>query len=135
MKVLSVMLMVIFSSIATAEIAIIVHPNNNNALDVKTAARIFTGKLKTFPGGESAVPIAQNDDSNTTKEFNKKVLKKSGSQLKAYWSKLVFTGKGTPPKKVGSDNEVIDLISVNPNFIGYVSADSVVESVKVIAKL
>jgi ABC-type phosphate transport system substrate-binding protein len=66
-------------------------------------------------------------------DFEKKVLNKSASQIKAYWSKLVFTGKGTPPKEVSSDAEVINLIKSNPNLIGYVDESSVTGDVKVIA--
>ena len=62
------------------------------------------------------------------------MLNKSGSQLKSYWSKLVFTGKGTPPKVVANDAEVISLISANPNLIGYIDAAAVTGTVKVIAK-
>jgi hypothetical protein len=47
---------------------------------------------------------------------------------------LVFTGKGTPPKVVANDAEVISLISANPNLIGYIDATAVTGTVKVIAK-
>jgi len=135
MKPITLLFLLMFSTVSFAEIAIVVHPDNNNTLDPKLVARIFTGKLKSFPDGSLAVPIAQADGTSTTQEFNTKVLKKSGSQLKAYWSKLVFTGKGTPPKKVSSDAEMLELIASNPNFIGYVAAGSVGTGVKVITTL
>lgn len=122
------------SQASVAEVAVIVHPSNTNALDNNTIARIFTGKMKSYADGSSAVPINQEPSSAATGEFNSKVLKKSASQLKAYWSKLVFTGKGTPPKAVGGDAEVIKLIAANPNLIGYVDASAVDGSVKVIGK-
>jgi hypothetical protein len=65
--------------------------------------------------------------------FNEKILNKTSSQMKAYWSKLVFTGKGTPPKELLSDKEVIDLVSKNPNMIGYIQKESVTAAVKVVA--
>ncbi len=71
--------------------------------------------------------------SDVHKEFAKKVLGKSSSQLKAYWAKLVFTGKGTPPKQINSDAEMIKLVAANPNLIGFVNAASVDDSVKVAA--
>ncbi|MBU2883260.1 phosphate ABC transporter substrate-binding protein [Psychrosphaera sp. B3R10] len=122
------------STASFAEIAVIVHPSNNAELDSNAISRLFLGKLKSFPGGDQAVPINLSESSAQTKEFNKNVLKKSGSQLKAYWSKLVFTGKGTPPKALNSDAEVIGLVSSNPNIIGYIDAASVTGDVKVIAK-
>ena len=58
---------------------------------------------------------------------------KSGSQYKAFWSKLVFTGKGKPPKEMSGDAAVIAAVSANPDAIGYVSASAVTDAVKVIA--
>ena len=113
-------------------VTVIVHPSNSAALDKSSISRIFLGKAKSFPGGGQAVPINLADGSGGSNDFNDKVLNKSASQLKAYWSKLVFTGKGTPPKTVDSDAEMIALISANPNMIGFVegSGDG---SVKVVA--
>lgn len=119
---------------ALAEVAVVVHPSNSAAVDQTAISRIFLGKMKSFPGGSQAVPVSQSESSGVTNEFNDKVLNKSGSQLKAYWSKLVFTGKGTPPKTLNSDKEVLDLVASNPNIIGYVDAASVTGNVKVIAK-
>lgn len=124
----------LFASVAQAEIAVVVHPSNAANLDASNLSRIFLGKMKSFPGGVQALPLNQAEGNAVTSEFNSKVLKKSGSQLKAYWSKLVFTGKGTPPKAVGSDAEVISLVSTNPNLIGYVDASAVTADVKVVAK-
>ena len=123
----------LLSGIASAEIAVIVHPSNANALDKTAITRIYTGKAKSFPNGEQAVPVNQADGP-TTEAFNKSVLNKSTNQLRAYWSKLIFTGKGAPPKVVNSEAEVMELVSSNPNIIGYVDAASVNGSVKVVAK-
>ena len=90
------------------------------------------GKVKSFSSGEQAVPISQLESSNVATEFNSTVLNRSNSQLKAYWSKLVFTGKGTPPRAVNSDAEVIKLIAKNPNMIGFVSQGKADASVKVV---
>lgn len=124
----------LFTSVVQAEIAVVVHPSNTAKIDQSSLSRLFLGKMKSFPGGGQAVPLNQAEGSAVTDEFNKKVLKKSGSQLKAYWSKLVFTGKGTPPKAIASDAEVIKLISSNPNMIGYVSPEAVTADVKLVSK-
>ena len=73
---------------------------------------------------------SQEESSSARKEFDSNVLSKSGSQLKAYWSKLIFTGKGSPPKEVSNDADVIDLISKNPSMIGYIDAASLNDTVK-----
>lgn len=132
MKKLFLLGTLLLSPLANAEIAVIVHPSNGNELDKSVITRIYTGKAKSFPNGEQAVPVNQADGS-TTDTFNKSVLNKSTSQLRAYWSKLIFTGKGAPPKVVDSEAEILQLVSTNPNIIGYVDAASVDGSVKVVA--
>ncbi len=116
-----------------AEIAVIVHPSNGSALDDSAIGKIYLAKLKSFPGGGEAVPVNQAEGSATRTEFDDKALGKSPSQLKAYWSKLVFTGKGSPPKDVADDAAVKALIASNPNMIGYISSGAVDDSVKVVA--
>lgn len=92
------------------------------------------GKTKSFPDGSQAVPVDQNEGSATRATFNEKVLNKSDSQLKSYWSRLIFTGKGTPPKESGTDAEVKALVANNPNIIGYIDSAAVDASVKVVHK-
>lgn len=124
----------LFAQSALAEVAVIVNPGNGSSLDQNTISRIFLGKMKSFSNGTSVAPVGQGEANAATKEFNDKVLKKSGSQLKAYWSKLVFTGKGTPPKSLANDAAVIAHVASNPGGIGFVDAASVDGSVKVVAK-
>lgn len=115
-----------------AEVSVIAHPSNGASFDTKTVSKIFLGKSKKFPGGGSAVPIDQAQGTAARDEFHANVTRKKSAQLKSYWSRIVFTGKGQPPKEVASDTEVMALIAKNPNMIGYVNSSSVNASVKVI---
>jgi ABC-type phosphate transport system substrate-binding protein len=134
-KTLTALLLVTASVITSAEIAVIVGSSNGNgSLDKATISKIFLGKSKSFPDGAQAVPIDQNDGTAAREAFNSSVLGKSASQLKSYWSRLIFTGKGTPPKQSADDAAVKALVSNNPNTIGYIDAGSVDSSVKVVFK-
>ncbi|MBV1915690.1 MAG: phosphate ABC transporter substrate-binding protein [Pseudomonadales bacterium] len=117
---------------ATAEISLIIHPGNDSAIDAKTASKIFLGKAKKFPGGGVAVPIEQPAGTAAHEEFNSNITHKTAAQLKSYWSRIVFTGKGQPPKVVDTDADVIALISKNPSMIGYVESSAVNSMVKVV---
>jgi ABC-type phosphate transport system substrate-binding protein len=124
------------SGFAMAEVAVIVHPSAGfSSLTEDDISRIFLGKSKSFPGGGQAVPVNQNEGSAARDKFNEAVCKKNSSQYKAYWSQLVFTGKGTPPKDIGDDAAVKAQVATNPNAIGYVDASAVDASVKVVFKL
>lgn len=133
---LALFLMLVAANLAFAEVAVIVHPSQSvNSLTEDDVARLFLGKAKSFPGGAQAVPINQNEGSASRDKFNEAVCKKNASQYKAYWSQLVFTGKGTPPKDGGDDAAVKALIAANPNMIGYVDSSVVDASVKVVYKV
>lgn len=124
------------SGFARAEVAVIVHPSSGvTSLTDDDVSRLFLGKLNSFPGGGAAVPINQDEGSPVRDKFNEAVCKKNASQYKAYWSQLVFTGKGSPPKDAGKDAAVKALIAANPNMIGYIDSSAVDASVKVVYKI
>ena len=120
------------SAVSFAELTIIVNPANANALDSKKVQRIFLGKDKKFPDGTELIAVNLVSDSATRNSFDETVLGRNSSQVSAYWSKLVFTGKGIPPKEVSSDAEVIDLVATNPSVIGYIDSASLTDAVKAV---
>ncbi len=115
-----------------ADVAVVVNPSNNSEISDQDIARIFLGKLKKFSNGDKAVALNLKFGSETRNDFEKKVLNKSSRQIKAYWSKLVFSGKGKPPPELVSDKDILALVSADSNVIAYVDAASVDASVKVI---
>ncbi|ASP38876.1 phosphate ABC transporter substrate-binding protein [Bacterioplanes sanyensis] len=126
----------LLASQAQAEFAVIVSASNqHDNLDKTAITRIFLGKASSFPDGSKAIPVDQTEGTAGREAFNSKVLEKSPSQLKAYWSRLIFTGKGTPPQESGGDSEVKGLVANNPNLIGYIDASMVDDSVKVVYRI
>ena len=101
-------------------------------LDKEQVANLFLGKSSSYPDGSAAVPIEQTDNSTAHEEFHKNVTEKSASQLKSYWSKMIFSGKGSAPKEVANNNELLKLVAANPTMIGYVDKHALDKSVKVI---
>jgi hypothetical protein len=60
---------------------------------------IFLGKTARFPDGSQAVPVDQSEGTIVRDEFYNKLVGKSAAQMKAYWSKIIFTGRGQPPRR------------------------------------
>ena len=132
-KLLTAASLLSFASFVSAGVSVIVHPSASvGSMSEDDIARLFLGKAKNFPDGGQAVPINQDEGSAVRDSFNDTVCKKNSNQYKAYWSQLVFTGKGTPPKDAGDDGAVKALISANPNMIGYIDSSVVDASVKVV---
>jgi ABC-type phosphate transport system substrate-binding protein len=92
------------------------------ALTSDQLADIFLGRVSRFPNGVLAVPIDLRDGSPERDQFYAKITGKTPAQVKAYWSKIIFTGRGQPPKAVASDLDVKKFVADNVGAIGYIDA-------------
>src|ERR1700723_1125843 len=99
-------------------------------LSMSQVADIFSGKASRFPNGVQALPIDQAEGSAIRDEFYSKVVGKNAAQIKAYWSKIIFTGRGQPPPSVSNSIEMKKRISENLAAIGYIDRSLVDDSVR-----
>lgn len=112
---------------ALAEIVVIVNPKNPATRMLNDqAAQFFVGKSSVF------TPVEFSEGNPLRAEFHNKVLQKDSAQVKAIWSKLVFTGKGTAPREFASVAEVKKAVAADPKAIGYIDKSAVDDSVKVV---
>jgi len=120
---------------ATAHADVVVVMSTKSTVDTLTkdqVSDIFLGKAATFPQGGQAVPIDLAPGAMNRDQFYTKVTGRTAVQLKSYWAKQSFSGKGTAPKAVAGDDEVKKLIAANPNTIGYIDKSRVDSTVKVV---
>jgi hypothetical protein len=93
---------------------------------------IFLGKTARFPDGSPAVPIDQAEGEAVRDEFYSAFTGRSVAQIKAYWSKIIFTGRGQPPRAVANSLAMKKLIDGNPAAIGYIDAKLLDDTVRVV---
>lgn len=118
---------------AAAEVVVVVSAKSGVAtLTPEQVSGIFLGKAKSYPDGSPAVALDQAESAPVRAEFYTKVVGKDEAQMKAYWSRLVFTGKGSPPKEAASSAEVKKSLAADPKLIGYMEKSAVDASVKVV---
>ena len=101
-------------------------------LSKEQVSSLFTGAAFQYPSGTKAVLIDQSDSSDARQKFYSKITDKSASQLKSTWSRLTFSGKGSPPREVASSADVKKAVSGDPAAIGYIEKSAVDGSVKVL---
>lgn len=94
--------------------------------------RIYLGKTKFLPNGSKVVPIDQQSGSPTRERFYSDLVNKSESEMKSYWSRIIFTGQGYPPIQESDDKSVLDTVSKNSNCLGYIDRSALDNSVKVV---
>jgi ABC-type phosphate transport system substrate-binding protein len=95
-------------------------------------ADIFFGKTGHLSNGVQPVPIDQAEGSVARNEFYLKVADKSAAQMKAYWSRIIFTGRGQPPQEVRDSAEMKKRISENLAAIGYIDLEMVDGTVRTV---
>jgi ABC-type phosphate transport system substrate-binding protein len=121
------------SSVVKADVVAVVSAKSPvTALSMSQLADIFSGKASRFPNGVHAFPIDQTEGSAVRDEFYSKVAGKNAAQIKAYWSKIIFTGRGQPPPTVSNGLDMKKRVSDDPAAIGYIDRSLVDESVRVI---
>lgn len=113
-------------------VAVVANVSPITALSQTQLIDIFLGKRTRFPDGSSAVPIDQIEGSPTRHEFYAKFAAMSPAQIKAYWSKIIFTGRGQPPKAVANSVEAKKLVLTDLNAISYIDLTMVDDSVRVV---
>ena len=123
-----VLAMLAITQIRAEEIVVIVNP---------AAAPISKEQLADlFLARSSALtPIDQAADSAIYVEFYKKATGRDTAQVKAIWSRILFTGRGVPPKQLPDSAAVKKLVAANPKAVGYIEKSTLDTSVKVVLRL
>jgi ABC-type phosphate transport system substrate-binding protein len=124
---------VLLPNVAAAELVVIVSSKSPvSALRPEQVADIFLGQIANFPGGAEAVALDQAIGSPERDEFYSKVTSKTRPLVKAYWTKMIFTGRGQPPKEIGNSAAVRKMVADNPTLIGYIDKSALDASVKTV---
>lgn len=94
--------------------------------------RIYLGKTKFLPNGTKVIPVDQKQGSTSRNQFYSNIIHKTETEIKKYWSQIIFTGQGTPPLQQDDDHAVKDLVAQDINCLGYIDRSLVDSSVKII---
>jgi ABC-type phosphate transport system substrate-binding protein len=112
---------------------IVVHESNAATSITKAQlSRLFLKKVTTWDNGTPVVPVDQPDTAAVRESFSTLVHGRSVAEVKAYWQRMIFSGRSLPPAIKGSDREVIEFVRTNPGGIGYVSTGAGASGVKVL---
>jgi ABC-type phosphate transport system substrate-binding protein len=112
------------TQVRAEEIVVIVNP---------AAAPISKEQLADLYLARSSalIPIDQAASSAIYVEFYKKATGRDSAQVKAIWSRILFTGRGVPPKQLPDSEAVKKAVAANPKAVGYIEKSAVDASIKV----
>ena len=132
-KLLILYLILLLSFNVKAQYKVIVNTANPvSELTKKEVSDYFLKKKKKWANKSNVIPIDLNSKSAVRSAFSKDVHHKNTSQVRAYWQQMIFAGRGTPPREVQSEEDVISYVKKYKGAIGYVSDSADTSGVKVL---
>lgn len=118
---------------AASDFVVIVSARNPvTALRAEQVAAIFLSQTGRFPGGEEATALDLPFGSPLRDDFYYKVAARTPALMKAYWTKMVFTGRAQPPRELPNSAAVRKMVADNPAMIAYIDRSALDASVKAI---
>jgi ABC-type phosphate transport system substrate-binding protein len=114
---------------AAAEDTVIVNPALQlTALDEDALKDIYLGKKTSWDDGSRVVVVVLKEGPSHDHLLQR--LNKSSPQFLTGWKKLVFTGKGTMPEMVESEDALVAMVSKTPGAIGFIDKGRLKDGVK-----
>lgn len=104
------------------------------ALSREEAEQLYLGRRTTLADG-TAVGLVDLPAGSARDSFYEQLTGKNPSQTRAYWSRLVFTGRALPPREAATVTEARDWIATRPGTVGYLPAGTADERLRVLLKL
>ena len=124
--------LVLFAAVAiqAAEVKVIANPSvGASSVSADELKRVFLLTRNSLDDGSHVEPVVAKGGA-AHEAFLRDYLSKTDSALQTYYRSLVFTGKASMPKALGSDAEVAAFVAKTKGAIGYVSAGAAAPGTK-----
>ena len=120
------------ANLRAADIKVIANPSvGASSVSADELKGVFLATKTSFSDGSHVEPVLEKGGA-AHDAFLREYLGKTDAALQTYYRSLVFTGKASMPKTVGSDAEVVAYVAKTKGAIGYVSAGADTAGVKVL---
>lgn len=98
------------------------------------AEQLWLGRAHSVPDGV-AVTLADLPAGALRDQFYEQLTHKNPAQIRAHWSRMVFTGRALPPQEATNIGQLRQWLAAQPGLIGYMPAAEVDSRVKVLLRL
>jgi ABC-type phosphate transport system substrate-binding protein len=118
---------------AVAEsLVVVVNPECGiETLSRSDVINIFLGRFRQLPSGITAQPI-DLPVSAARAQFYRALVNKEPAEFNAYWARLVFSGRTSPPIQTERQEDVIKALRANPGGIAYLERSKVSSREKIV---
>ena len=122
--------MCILATASAAELKVIANPSVGvSSVSADELKAVFLATKTSLSDGSHVEPALQKGGA-IHEAFVKEYLGKTDAALQTYYRSLVFTGKASMPKTLGSDAEVVAYVAKTKGAVGYVGAGAGTPGVK-----
>lgn len=112
---------------------IIVNKSNPvSSMTKQEVSKMFLKKTLKWDNNQTVLPVDLTEDNPAWETFSKEIHRRDLKKVKAYWQKMIFSGRAVPPPEKVNESEVLAYVQSNPGAIGYVSASKQTGNVKVL---
>jgi ABC-type phosphate transport system substrate-binding protein len=117
-------------NLAAADLKVIANPSvGASSVSADELKSVFLETKTSLSDGSHVEPVLEKGGP-LHEAFVKEYLGKTDSALQTYYRSLVFTGKASMPKMLGSDTEIVAYVAKTKGAIGYVGAGASTAGVK-----
>ncbi|WP_374486666.1 hypothetical protein [Zoogloea sp.] len=102
-------------------------------LNHERAENLYLGNTTTLADG-TPVKLIDLPNGMLRDDFYLKLTGKNPAQIRAYWSRQVFTGRALPPREAGSVAEARQWLTDIPNLIGYLERSDVPAGARILLR-
>ena len=119
-----------------AELVVVVNARCGVAAMTRNeVVNVFFGRNRQFFNGVEAQPVDMPDSHPDRARFYRALVGKDVSEVNAYWSRQVFSGRMQPPTKVNTTDDVMKWVSSHPGGIGFIDLSRADARVRVVYDL
>lgn len=93
-------------------------------------SKLLLKKSTKWEDDNVVFPVDQKENSPIRKKFSVVIHGRKISAIKAYWQKMIFSGRQIPPPEKENDAAVIKFVKEHTGAIGYVSPRASLNQVK-----
>lgn len=136
LKLLMLCLGCLGAEVAMADLVVVVNARSGVAAMTRNEViNVFFGRNRQFFNGLEAMPVDLEDSDPKRLQFYKTLVGKDISEINAYWSRQIFTGRMQAPPRLASTEEVLKWVASRPGGIGFVELSRADARVRVVYEL
>lgn len=119
-----------------AELVVVVNARCGVAAMTRNeVVNVFFGRNRQFFNGIEAQPVDMPDAHPDRARFYNGLVGKDISEVNAYWSRQVFSGRMQPPPKASTTEDVLKWVISHPGGIGFIDLSKADARVRVVYEL